>query len=473
MPADGGPVQVICPLVVHLGATWSKDDIIVVAPENRGALWKVPAAGGTLEPVTTLDTATENSHRWPHFLPDGRHFVFTVRTVRGVTNALRIGSLDSSETTQLAESQSNAVYANGDLLYTKDGALLAHAFDPSTRTLRGSPRAVAGGVRRNTSSAAAGFSASANGRLLTYLGGTHAPSRLLWFDRAGKPLAQLGEPGTFYRVVLSHDERRVAYSTVDATRGSHDIWVADTATGTMTRVTNHPATDWWPVWSPDDREIVFASDRAGQSTIFKVAADGTGEPQQVYRGDVGVMPLNWLPDGRLLFFRDVRVGESGAVLAVPVGRPAAPETVLSASSFRINHVAQSPDGRLLAYQVLKPDGLEVYVAEPDGERVKISRSGGMEPSWRRDGREVYFATPTGDIMAVSVSPGPVFGQPSRVMRPCENSGAVTFRLHNADRKSAMTADGQRVLAVCDEVSNPPITVVLGWLAGPPAIVLSA
>ena len=106
VPVDGGPVQVICPLSIHLGATWSKDDVIVLAPANRGGLSRVPAGGGTLEPVTKLDPQAENSHRWPHFLPDGRHFIFTVRTDRGINNALRLGSLDSANTTVLVESQS-------------------------------------------------------------------------------------------------------------------------------------------------------------------------------------------------------------------------------------------------------------------------------------------------------------------------------------------------------------------------------
>jgi Tol biopolymer transport system component len=229
----------------------------------------------------------------------------------------------------------------------------------------------------------------------------------------------------------------------------------------MTRVTNHPATDWWPLWSPDDREIAFASDRAGQSTIFKAEADGTGEAQQVYRGDVGVLPLQWLSDGRILFFRDVRIDESGAVLSTPVGRSAPPETVISAPSFRINDVAVSPDGQLFAYMAFDRDGPEVYVSKRNGEQFKIS-SGGVQPFWRRDGRELYYATTQGDIMAVAVLPGPVFGQPGRLMRPCQNTAAPSFSVTQGARQFAMTADGQRVLAICDEVSTPQITVALGW-----------
>ncbi len=92
VPVDGGPVQVICPLSVHIGASWGKDDVIILAPVNRDGLYKVSAAGGSLEPLTKLDPKAENSHRWPHFLPDGRHFIFTVRTDRGINNNLRLGA---------------------------------------------------------------------------------------------------------------------------------------------------------------------------------------------------------------------------------------------------------------------------------------------------------------------------------------------------------------------------------------------
>ena len=464
VPADGGPVQVICPLSNHLGATWGKDHVIVLAPTNRGGLSRVPAGGGTLEPVTTTDPKAENSHRWPHFLPDGRHFIFTVRTDRGINNALRLGSLDSANTTVLVESQSNAVYADGYLLYVKDGALLAHPFDAATLQLHGSARAVAGPVLQNTSSAVAAFSASADGRLLAYVVGPRPPTRLIWFDRTGKALSQVGPEGIHLDLLLSHDGKRALYDTIDADHGTRDIWVIDLASSATTRVTKHPATDWDASWSPDDSEIVFASDRAGQSTIFKTASDGSGEAELVYRGDTGVFAQEWLPDGRLLFFRDVIGDAARSLMAVRIGEQAAPETVLPLTT-RINGTVSSPDGRWLAYTALETGGPEVYVASiPGGQRFKVSTRGGLQPAWRRDGRELVFATPQGEIMSVTVSPAPAFGQPVRLMRPCETTTPPSaFRVGPAVKTFDISGDGQRMLAICESVSGTTnVTVAFGW-----------
>ena len=55
------------------------------------------------EPITTLNAErSENSHRWPHFLPDGRHFLFTARSDVKENNLIYVGSLDSKDITPLS-----------------------------------------------------------------------------------------------------------------------------------------------------------------------------------------------------------------------------------------------------------------------------------------------------------------------------------------------------------------------------------
>src|SRR5262249_25573690 len=73
--SSGGTSQTICEAPIGRGGSWNRDGVIVFAPRNRTALYRVPAGGGEPEPLTKFE-GEEGSHRWPVFLPDGRHFLF-------------------------------------------------------------------------------------------------------------------------------------------------------------------------------------------------------------------------------------------------------------------------------------------------------------------------------------------------------------------------------------------------------------
>ena len=100
----GGPPIPLCDAPVGRGGSWNRDNVILFAPSagaNTG-LQRVSSAGGVPTVVTTLDPATgETSHRWPHFLPDGRHYIYTASTgpccPASKPSMIRIGSLDSTE----------------------------------------------------------------------------------------------------------------------------------------------------------------------------------------------------------------------------------------------------------------------------------------------------------------------------------------------------------------------------------------
>ena len=185
---SGGPALNIGSVQANLGATWSANNVIVVAPFNRTVLHRVPAAGGALEPITTLNVERkENSHRWPHFLPDGRHFLFTARSDVKENNLIYVGSLDSKDVTRLVAAQSNAVYVGaGYLLYAQDSSLMAQRFDPATLSMAGEPVVVAASVNHITPSSSAAFGASADGSVLTYRPAGNRAGRMIWFDRAGQ-----------------------------------------------------------------------------------------------------------------------------------------------------------------------------------------------------------------------------------------------------------------------------------------------
>ncbi|MCA1576164.1 MAG: hypothetical protein LC794_02215 [Acidobacteria bacterium] len=144
--ASGGAPQVLANAPNGRGGTWNRDGVIVFAPSAAGPLYRISAAGGEITPVTTIDESRRDvSHRYPWFLPDGRHFLYLVRGAAGDDTAIYVGSLDSKETKRLVTAQSGGIYSPpGYLLYVRDETLVAHTFDAETLELKGEALSIAG-----------------------------------------------------------------------------------------------------------------------------------------------------------------------------------------------------------------------------------------------------------------------------------------------------------------------------------------
>jgi Tol biopolymer transport system component len=461
---SGGPAQNICNINADLGATWSPLGDIVFAPYNRVPLHRVSSAGGTPQPITTLDAGRhENSHRWPHFLPDGRHFLFTARSSMKEDTAVYVGSLDSKEIKRLLTAQSNAEYAPpGYLLFGREGTLMAQRFDTAKLVLTGEAFPVAGGIEHVTPSASALFSVSADGSVLSYMGASRAISQLAWFDRAGANLGSVGSPGEYTQPRLSPDGKRVALVTPDKESGNRDIWLMDVASGGLTRFTFHPANDWFPVWSPDGSQIAYASDRSARSSVYRKAANGTGDEELLLSPDLGgSMADDWSRDGRFIVYHVGRRNSLNLWIQPLSGdRKAYP---LATTEFTEENARFSPDGKQIAYTSNESGTVEVYVRslEKPG-RVRISTSGGQHPIWRRDGKELFYIAPGGALMAVDMKTGENFeaGVPKALFRACRASQT----LRGAENFYDVGLDGKRFLIDClaPETKERSITVAIQW-----------
>jgi predicted Ser/Thr protein kinase len=163
--ASGGAVNTLCDAASGRGATWSGNDIIVFSPSSSEPLSQIPAAGGTPSPVTKIDTSKlEHSHRWPWFLPDGKHFLYLARS--SSSDITYVASLDGKENKELLRKHSNVVYGNSCLLFIEEGALIAQPFDPGGLELRGLPATVAEGLLYDPGDGRGEFSVSGHGELL-------------------------------------------------------------------------------------------------------------------------------------------------------------------------------------------------------------------------------------------------------------------------------------------------------------------
>lgn len=406
---SGGPSQSLCNITTDLGASWSASGDIVFAPINRNVLHRVAAGGGTPQPITTLDAARqENSHRWPHFLPDGRHFLFTARSSVKENTAIYVGSLDSKETKRLLTAPSNAQYAPpGYLLFAREGTLMGQRFDASKLELRGDAFPVAGAIEHVTPSASAMFSVSRDGTVLSYQEPTRAMSQLAWFDRKGASLGAVGSQGEFVQPRLSPDGKRVAAVRPDPESGNRDIWLMEVGSGALTRFTFNPANDWYPVWSPNGKEIAFTSDRNPTSGIYRKAVNGSGAEELLLPASSNreAWLSDWSSDNRFLAYQSDAGNALNDIWILPLFGDRKPYRFV-ATEFMEHSAKFSPNGKWVAY-VSNESGTEEIYARPLGSpgKVRISTSGGTQPAWRRDGKELFYVAPGRILMAVDVTGG--------------------------------------------------------------------
>jgi serine/threonine protein kinase len=467
---DGGPaVTIALNGSANLGISWGPADTLLVAPANRTALTRVAGGGGAFQPVTTLDAETENSHRWPQWLPDGRHFLFTARSDSPERLGIKLGSIESTDVKPLVHTASQGVFTEPGLLLfmTPDNVLMAQRLDPSTWTLTGTARPIAGAVRYNGGSFFGSFGASLDGRVLAYMPAARGASTLEWFDRSGKSLGRVGPEGPYVGLRLSPNGGTVAVEIADARYGTRDIWSVDAATQALTRLTSNAATDWRPVFSPDGSSIVFASDRAGRSTLFRTSVGGASGEVPLYRSDVdGVFPADWSRDGtRLLVLVDGAPGRPQQLLMVAADGSSA-TTLIEPRVGGVQAPRFSPEGDRVAFASSETGRSEIYVVSiKDRQRVRVSADGGTNPTWGRDGREVFFQSPRNEIMRAQLG-GPEMAtaaKPEVLFRPCATVQR-SFTAGPAEQTYDVADDGTRFLIKCDalDVAAPGVTVVVNW-----------
>ncbi len=469
--ASGGPALTLTEGSQVRGATWNSEGVIVFAPTFNGPLYRVSAAGGEATPVTKLDEARrENAHRWPCFLPDGKHFLYLARGSSGEGTGIYVGSLDGQEPKLILREDTGASYAPpGYLLFVRQDTLMAQRFDAKALELRGEAFPLAEQVRFNGATRRGIFSVSDNG-VLVYMGGaTAGAAELTWMDRTGKQVGVLGEPGFYSSPRVSPDGKTVAANVFDAGSGNADLWLYDVARGIRTRFTFDPATENFPVWSPDGSRIVFASTRKGQEDIYQKAATGAAAEEVLLATDAQEFPASWSPDGRHLAYyrlgektrRDIWILPLFGDPSTPLGAGRKPFSFIE-TDFDEYGAEFSPDGRWLAYNSDESGRQEVYVVpfRGLGGKWQVSTAGGSRPQWRRDGRELFYLGPDDKVMAAPIK---LLGSTVEIGVP--KPLWQTTPPPVAGRHWEASADGQRLLTVATrEAGTAPLTLVVNWPA---------
>jgi eukaryotic-like serine/threonine-protein kinase len=401
---DGDSTQVVADAPFGRGGAWGAGGVIVFSPNTQAALMRVNVSGGSVVPLTHLDLTQHTSHRWPMFLPDGKHFIYLAINhdpSRSASDAIYYASVDGGENRLLFHSQSNAVDASGYLLFARNDQLMAQSFNPSNGTLSGEPQIVAKGVVNDASTWHMDASASGSG-LLIFASGGGGDWQLLWMDRKTGQLTTVADKLPDLQTArLSPQGDRIALQ-IDT--GTSDIWVLDLVRGVRTRLTFGPIQNTYPIWSPDGKWIYYDSDRNGHSNLYRKPADGSGAEEILLTDDTIDVPSDVSPDGKTLIYDRGPVG-TGDIYALPLVGEHKPQLIVShAANSGTGKGVVSPDGRWLAYNSNESGTLQVYVVAFGGGQAKwqVSVNGGGAPQWSKDGKELYYLDMTYNLFAVPV-----------------------------------------------------------------------
>jgi Tol biopolymer transport system component/DNA-binding winged helix-turn-helix (wHTH) protein len=428
--AAGGSPQIICDQQFPEGGTWDRNGVILFS--QAGQLYRVSAAGGGAALLGQLDqTHSEIAQTWPEFLPDGRHFIYYSHRDgnSGGSSGIFLGSLDSAGRKFILRTEQRAAFALPNfILFVRDGSLLAQPLDLHQFQLTGQSVSVAESVTvrfegiwlwpRVTglpiSGGPAAFSVSDNGVLL-YHSGLPQKRQLAWYSRNGKRLGAVDEPREYTSLRLSPDDRfavlTVRNSKLDEWR-NWNLWLLNTSTNVLSRLSFGEGRDADPVWSPDSRRLVYGA-FAWQDKKIDLMEITLGQPSPVlfYSDGRSNKPEAWSPDGRSVLYRRDEV----VLLNLPTQSDRKPKVLID-SPFMKGGFRFSPDGRWLAYSFTESSRYadygtaretptpEIYIAAfPAMTQIqRVSTAGGCAPHWRRDGRELFYVSQHGTVMSVDI-----------------------------------------------------------------------
>jgi eukaryotic-like serine/threonine-protein kinase len=463
----GGSPRDLASVADPRGGTWSPEGVIVYGPDPGSGLLRILADGGEAGPVTRLDASRqETSHRWPSFLPDGKHFFYLDRSPLPKDRLrVEVGSIDGKTKVRVLEADSGAVYTRGRIYFMRQTTLMAQPFDLAALRTTGEPSPVAESAWRNPQTdGLTAFSVASDGAIAYRLGGfmTNEPT---WFDRGGHVLGTLGTPLSYASPRLSPDGSRVIVDGTEIGEATSSMRLVDAATGSMTRLTFGTWNDTTGDWSPDGTRIVYASDRKGPFDIYVQGTHG-GEAAPLVESRYWKYPESWSPDGRYLAYREIDPRTRGDIWILPMGESGSrkAQPFLNSPADERN-AAFSPDGRFIAYGSDESGREEVYVQTfpSSGAKWQVSNDGGSAPSWRSDGKELFYATADRRMMAVPIE---IHGSSLTSSAPQMLFLSPTPLLSDWGRDFAVSADGQRflILTSATQETASPITLVTNWTA---------
>jgi Tol biopolymer transport system component len=464
--ASGGPVTSICDAALGKGGTWAADGSIYFAPNYASGIFRVAAEGGAAQAITVADSASgEVSHRFPRMLPDQKHFLYMSRTVSARSGSqgdagikLKVASVDGKMIRAIMPAESNALFSDGRLLFTRNGFLVAQVFNPSTFELSGEPVPIANHVRAIPGASWSLFDVSSSGTLIYQAGSAVEGNQMTWVDLKGHEIGKLGEAAQHDDPIrISPDGSQVAVAIFDARVGTPDVWVYDVKRNVRTRFTTDSAADNNPVWSPDGSKLVLASTRRGHVELYTKSMGGSKPEELFYSASGDNFPTGWSPDGKYVVSAQLVTGGGWHIMAIPTTGGEARKILIVPTGFGC---CFSPNGRWLAYDSNDSGTRETYVIPFRGgsRKWQVSTAGGFAPRWI--GKNLYYYNERA-LMRTEISE-----QDSTISIGSEETLFPISDLQDFD----LTRDEKKILLLqtLDEANKTPLSVVLNWTQKLPA-----
>ena len=465
--AKGGPVLELAEAPFGRGGAWSSDGEILYSPTvSDPNLYGVPSSGGTPHKITSFDSTTGYAPRFPSFLSDGKHFIFSMLELKGNgTNAdVYIGTTESHETKKLLADCSYGRFASGYLFYLRQGILVTQPFDPGSFILSGKPVSLQGNINSWAPRAKADFSVSDNGVVIYAVSGSARTNELLWIasDGAESVLSQIEYYTT---IALSPDENMIVYDNLDKKNTLPNVWMYDLQRKVNTRLTFGLYGGSHPCWSQDGKKIYYNAEVGGsKANIYMKQSDGSGEEKLIVKdtagASVGYYPDDVSPDGRFLLL-NVR-NESGSELAtVDLNDQRMPLPVVKLG-LEGGNGRFSSDGKWILYQSNAAERTvtsKIYVSTFNGKKGtwQLPIESGNGPQWGKGVIEYYSTAHDRDEQCdIAFSKGtPIFGEPKPLFTGKVSQNGFIF---------AVTKKGNRYFTVrpANAGAASTLSVIVNW-----------
>ncbi len=461
---SGSPVTV-CITRNPRGGSWNQFGQIIFTDDYQAPIVMVPADGGDPVAVTVIDTTKkEGSHRFPFFLPDGKHFLYLVRTTsesgEAEGDAIYVGSLDGSVKKQIVQSSANAVYSSGHLIYAQNRTLLAQTFDPGTWELSGDPIVLETDVMNDVAWNLAMYSVSANGILLSQPGRLLSGAPVLIYSPEGRKLASVGgldEQGT---PAFSPDGKELAVWLYEIKSRRTNIWIYDLRSGTKTRVrfTNGKEGEFNPIWSPDGNRII-CSYRFLNGALYEKEVKNFKDAKQYFRSDENLRPMDWSRDGKKVLVQKLNASLSNSDLYWIDDEKRDTLHPIVKTTFDEVDGRFSPDGDYVSYRSNETGEFDLYLLSlKNGQSWKVDDNVVGGPRWGRSSSELIYMKKGRIMTRASIAYGKE-GVVSIAKKELFTAPLTTLAFD-------VSRDGSKIAFIrafeAEDIMYPPIAMKIFW-----------